>query len=209
MDNSSTKGSRGNKVQSRQKFMDAVEEILITKGVAGLKVNDIAKVAGLDKKLIYKYFGGADQLIDAYILSKDFWSNVKGEKVPPSIGDGGHKFVEQMLLSQFDYVFRDSAFQKVLLWRLTEKRDVLQKLTDAQEANGEVLLQDITDPHFGDQWARFRAIMAILISGAYYLNLYGAVNGSTFCGINVNEESGRAEIKEAFSFLLKSTYSQL
>lgn len=209
MDNSSTKGSRGNKAQSRQKFLDAVEEILITKGVGGLKVNDIARVAGLDKKLMYKYFGGLEQLIDEYILSKDFWSNVKGEKVPPLISDGGHQFTEEMLLSQFDYVFRDKAFQKILLWRLSEKRDSLQKLTDAQEATGEVLLQEITDPHFGDHSAKFRAVMAILISGAYYLNLYGAVNGNTFCGINVNEEAGRAEIKKAFSFLLNSTYSQL
>lgn len=198
-----------NKEKTKQRFLDAVEEILILKGVAGLKVNDIAKTAGLDKKLIYKYFGGTDQLIDEYIRTKDFWSNVKGDKVPQVITDGGHAFVEDMLVLQFDQVARDKAFQKLLLWRLTEQRASLKKLTDAQEANGKTLLTSITDPHFGDQSTQFRAIMAVLIGGAYYLNLFATVNGSVFCGIDLSTESGRDDIKKALSFLLNSTYKDL
>src|SRR5690606_1532992 len=169
-------GTVRNKDRSKQRFLDAVEEILIEKGVSALKVNDVAKAAGLDKKLIYNYFGGMDQLIDEYIQTKDFWSNVKGDKIPASITDGGKAFVAENLLVQFEYVFKDKAFQKLLVWRLTEQRESLRKLTDAQEATGELLLQGITDPHFGENAAQFRAIMAVLISGAYYLNLYAAVN---------------------------------
>lgn len=209
MKKEAARDSGRNKVQTKQRFLDAVEEILITKGVTALKVNDIAKTAGLDKKLIYKYFGGTDQLIDEFILTKDFWSNVKGEKVPDAITDGGYEFVEKMLLSQFDYVAKDKAFQKLLLWRLTEQRESLQKLTDAQEANGETLLQSITDPHFGGQSAQFRAIMAVLIAGTYYLDLYATVNGSVFCGIDLEAEKGKEEIRKALSFLLKSTYKNL
>ena len=198
-----------NKARTKQRFLDAVEEILITQGTAGLKVNDIAKVAGLDKKLIYKYFGSTDQLMDEYIQTKDFWSNVKGEKVPDVITDGGQAFIEEMLLLQFDQVARDKAFQKLLLWRLTEQRESLQKLTVAQEGNGETLLTRITDPHFGSQSSQFRAIMALLIGGAYYLDLYTGVNGSVFCGIDLETESGRNEIRKALSFLLKSTYKDL
>jgi len=198
-----------NKARTKQRFLDAVEEILTTKGFAALKVNDIAKVAGLDKKLIYKYFGGTDQLMDEYIQTKDFWSNVKGDKVPDVITDGGQAFIEQMLLSQFDYVAEDKAFQKLLLWRLTEQRASLQKLTDAQEANGELLLSSITDPHFKEQSAQFRAIMAVIIGGTYYLDLYAAMNGSVFCGIDLATDAGRNEIRKALSFLLRSTYKEL
>ncbi|MBL4676130.1 MAG: TetR/AcrR family transcriptional regulator [Mucilaginibacter sp.] len=198
-----------NKEQTRQKFLSAVEEILTTKGFAALKVNDIARCAGLDKKLIYNYFGGKDQLIDEYIQIKDFWSNVKDDKVPAPITDGGAAFVEEMVLSQFDYVFKDEAFQKILLWSLSEQRDSLKKLVDAQEANGELLLQGITDPYFDDHSRQFRAIMAVIISGTYYLDLFAKFNGSHFCGINVNDEAGRAEVKKAISFLIRSTYSNL
>lgn len=209
MENEAAKNTKRNKAQTKQRFLNAVEEILTTKGFAALKVNAIAKTAGLDKSLIYRYFGSTNQLIDEYIQTKDFWSNVKGDKVPTQITDGGHAFVQEMLLSQFDYVANDKAFQKVLLWRLSEQRESLQKLTNAQEATGETLLQGITDPHFGDQSAQFRAIMAVLISGTYYLDLYAAVNGSVFCGIDLNTEEGRSEVKKALSFLLQSTYTHL
>lgn len=209
MEKKEAKETGRNKAQTKQRFLDAVEEILVTKGVTALKINSIAKTAGMDKKLIYKYFGGTDELLDEYIQTKDFWSNVKGEKVPDAINDGGLKFVEEMLLSQFEYVAKDKAFQKLLLWRLTEQRESLQKLTDAQEANGETLLQSITDPYFGGQSAQFRAIMAVLIAGTYYLDLYATVNGSVFCGIDLEAEQGRDEIKRALSFLLKSTYRNL
>jgi len=198
-----------NKARTKQKLLDAVEEILVTKGSAALKVNDIAKTAGLDKKLIYRYFGGTDELMDEYIRTKDFWSNIKGEKVPDVITDGGQSFVEEMLLLQFDQVAKDKAFQKLLLWRLSEERAALRKLTEAQEANGEALLGSITDPHFGDQSAQFRAIMAVLIGGTYYLDLYAAANGSVFCGIDLATEPGRNEIRKALSFLLKASYKDL
>ncbi|WP_295769339.1 TetR/AcrR family transcriptional regulator [uncultured Mucilaginibacter sp.] len=201
------KDVRRNKEQTKQRFLDAVEDILLTKGFAALKVNHIAKTAGLDKKLIYKYFGGTEQLLDDYIRTKDFWSNVKGNKISDDITDGGHKFVEKLLLSQYDYVAKDKAFQKLLLWRLTEQRASFKKLTDAQEANGELLLQSISDPYFGPRAGQFRAVMAVIIAGTYYLDLYAAVNGSTFCGIDLETERGRDQIKRALSFLLRSTYN--
>lgn len=147
--------------------------------------------------------------MDEYIQTKDFWSNVKGEKVPNAITDGGKAFVEEMLLLQFDQVAGDEALQKLLLWRLTEQRNSLQKLVEAQEANGEILLKSITDPHFKDRSTQFRAIAALLIGGTYYLDLYAAVNGSVFCGIDLATESGRNEIKKALSFLVDTTYENL
>ncbi|RFZ95466.1 TetR/AcrR family transcriptional regulator [Mucilaginibacter conchicola] len=209
MEKEETTGAVRNREQTRQKFLAAVGEILTTKGFAALKVNDIAKVAGLDKKLIYNYFGGRDQLIDEYIKLKDFWSNVKGEQASVPINNGGAAFVEEMVLSQFDYVYRDEAFQKILLWSLSEERGALKKLIEAQEANGELLLQGITDPHFGERSAQFRAAMAVIISGTYYLDLFSKYNGTTFCGIDVNDEAGRAEIKKSLSFLIRSIYSHL
>lgn len=56
-----------NKENTKQLFLDAVGELLRTRGFSALKVNDIAATAGLDKKLIYKYFGGRDQLLDQYL----------------------------------------------------------------------------------------------------------------------------------------------
>lgn len=198
-----------NKEKSKQKFLDAVGTLIKENGYESLKINDIAMTAGLDKKLIYRYFGGMEQLFDAYIQSQDFWSNVKGDKVPAVINDGGRSFMKDMLLSQFDYVSRNKELQKILLWRLSQPRKSLKKLTDDQEENGEKLLTGITDPYFGKNAARFRAVSAILVSGMYYLNLYSELNGSIFCGIDLRTEEGRSEIEKALLFLIDQTYDHL
>ncbi|RWW91719.1 TetR/AcrR family transcriptional regulator [Flavobacterium cerinum] len=195
-----------NKDNTKQQFLDAVGKLLRTKGFAALKVNDIATTAGLDKKLIYKYFGGRDQLVDQYLISVDFWSNVKKEDANFEINDGGHYFAKQMLTEQFDYVASNREFQKILLWGLSEKRKSLENLADQRELNGEVLLKNITDPFFGDNAENFRAAMAILISGSYYLNMYTSSSNSTFCGIDPSKGKGKEAIKTALKYIVDLLY---
>jgi len=204
-----TDGNIRNKERSRQKLLEAVGKIITTTGFSALKINHIAEVANLDKKLIYNYFGGLNGLLDEYVNSHDFWSNVKGNNTAEALQNGGKAFVKEMLLSQFDYVKANPEFQKILLWRLSEQRESLQNLTDRQEANGELLLTSITDPHFKGKAENFRAVMAILIAGSYYLNLYATVNGSSFCGVDLESENGRKKIEESLSFLIDKTYEGL
>lgn len=212
MERKSVAGSIRNKERSKKKFLDAVGKILRTKGYTALKVNSIAATAGVDKKMIYSYFGGIDGLIDEYIRSQDYWSKVtieEIEKIKPKLDDGGKSFMEEMLLSQFDYVYSNKEAQKLLLWRLSEPRKSLKKLTETQEENGEYIFKLLMDSHFKDNAEDVRSIMAIMVSGLYYLNMYAAINGSIFCGIDVNTPIGRDKIKKAISFMLHHTYENL
>lgn len=197
-----------NKENTKQLFLDAVGELLRTRGFSALKVNDIAATAGLDKKLIYKYFGGRDQLLDQYLKSIDFWSNVKQENAGLEINDGGQQFAKQMLTEQFDYSYSNKEFQKILLWGLSEQRNSLQQLADEREANGEILFKAITDPYFGSDSENFRATMAILISGIYYLNMYTTTSNSTFCGIDAAVPEGQTQIKNALNNVIDMLYKQ-
>jgi len=202
-------GAIRNTERSKEKFLSAVGKILKTKGYAGLKINDIAKVAGVDKKMIYTYFGGLDGLIDEYIRTQDFWSNVHADMASEPIDDGGKTFTKEVFLSQFDYLSKNKELQKVLLWRLSEERKSLRKLTDEQEENGEKLFSQITDPHFGEHAEKFRAVSAVLVAGMYYLNMYAEHNGSVFSGIDLKTDDGRKAIKDAVSFLIDKTYDVL
>lgn len=202
-----TKPRERNKDKSKQQLLNAVGRLLRTKGYTALKVNDIAATAGLDKKLIYKYFGGTDQLVDAYVRSQDFWSNISSSDMPACIIDGGLALSKQMLTEQFDHVAQHKELQKILLWGLAEKRRSLKKLADDREASGEVLFSHITDPFFGTDATSYRAIMAILVSGIYYLNMYTHVNGQTFCGINLSTQEGKGDIKEALEKLMDLVYA--
>lgn len=212
MERKSVAGNIRNRERSKEKFLDAVGKILRTKGHTALKITNIAATAGVDKKMIYTYFGGINGLIDDYIRSQDYWSKMtieEVEKIKPRLDDGGKTFMEKMLLSQYDYVYKNKEAQKLLLWRLSESRKSLKKLTDTQEENGEYIFKLMIDSYFDDRSEDFRAILAIMVSGLYYLNMYAEMNGSIFCGIDVNSLKGRDKIKSGVSFLLKQSYENL
>ena len=208
MEKEKGKTRQRNKNKSKQDLINAVGELLTTKGYSSLKVNNIAATAGLDKKLIYKYFGGTEELLDEYILNQDFWANVTSEKIPQVINDGGKELTKLMLTSQFDFLEKNEELQKILLWSLSEERKSLKNLIETQEKNGEMIFTTITDKFFGEKSREFRAISAIMVSGIYYLNMYAKKNGSVFCGIDLNEEEGKQEIKNAITKMVDKIYEK-
>ncbi|MDM1501944.1 TetR/AcrR family transcriptional regulator [Myroides marinus] len=198
-----------NKEKSKEELLQAVGTILKEKGYSALKVNDIAATAGLDKKLIYNYFGGTEQLLDEYINSQYFWNNIEPNKVlEVASQDGGKEMGKQLLAEQYDFVQKNKEFQKLMLWQLSEDRDSLRNIVEKQEEVGEVLFKNVSDIHFGDKATDYRALMAILVSGAYYLNLYAEHNGRHFCGIDLHSEEGRQQIKDAMNAAIDKIYEK-
>ena len=51
---------------TRRKIIDAVGTILAKHGLEKLGINAVAREAGVDKVLIYRYFGGFEQLLKAF-----------------------------------------------------------------------------------------------------------------------------------------------
>ncbi len=196
------------KEKTKQKLLAAVGKILRVKGYSGLKVSKIAAVAGFDKKLIYEYFGSTDKLIDEYIRSQDYWSKVNQDSVDVDFSDGGKELTKKAVLTQFESLKKNKELQKIILWELSESKPILRKLVEQREEAGEVLFENIIDPYFGDKALRTRAIMALLVSGAYYLNLYTGYNANKFCGIDLKSEEGRKAIEDAIIEVIDLSYQK-
>ncbi|PUB32908.1 TetR family transcriptional regulator [Elizabethkingia sp. YR214] len=199
-----------NKEKTKQKLLNAVGKILATKGYSELKVSKIATVAGLDKKLIYSYFGSTDKLIDEYIKSQDFWANVDDQEIMTSgFSDGGQEITTNMILKQYETLAKNKEYQKIILWGISETRPSLRKLADDREAVGNPLLDQVIDPLFKEQSKEYRAILAMLVAGTYYLNLHFTVNGSTFCGLDFNKEEDAKILKDAIATIIDDQYKKL
>jgi AcrR family transcriptional regulator len=54
------------------KLINAVGEIIKTEGYTALGVNNIARKAEVNKKLIYRYFDNVNSLIEIYVRGKDY-----------------------------------------------------------------------------------------------------------------------------------------
>ncbi|SMP32818.1 TetR/AcrR family transcriptional regulator [Chryseobacterium profundimaris] len=196
------------KEKTKQKLLGAVGKILRTKGYSGLKVSKIAAVAGFDKKLIYEYFGSTEKLIDEYIRTQDYWSKMNQDNIEVDISDGGRELSKMAILNQYEHIKKNKELQKIILWGLSESKPILKKIADEREEMGEMLFKNIVDPYFQDKSTRYRAIAAVLVSGAYYLNLYTAHNASMFCGIDLKSEEGRKEIEKAITEIIDYAYDQ-
>jgi len=65
-----------NRSETAARILAAVGEVLARDGFRALGVNAVAKHAGVDKVLIYRYFGGMPELLKAWGESGRFWPGV-------------------------------------------------------------------------------------------------------------------------------------
>jgi AcrR family transcriptional regulator len=61
---------------TEQRILAAVGTVLAREGFAAIGINAIAREAGIDKVLIYRYFGGLPELLKAWGASGRFWPRV-------------------------------------------------------------------------------------------------------------------------------------
>lgn len=203
-------GPYKDKIRTKQRLIAAVGKVIQKKGYAALTAPNIARECGLDKRLVWTYFGGIDQLVSEYIQHKDFWKNAATKivagllKEPEKIGR--HELAS-LLQSQLEGVLKDKALQKILHWELGEKNKVLRKVADDRESLGEELFRVIL-PDFEGSNTDLRARLALIIGGIYYLSLHAKTNGSTFCGIDLNLETGKEAISNAIRDLIFEAYEK-
>ena len=97
-----------NKDQTKRKLIEAVGEIIKTNGYIGLGVNKIAKTAGVDKKLIYRYFGNINYLIECYLNENDYWivlSNKFNEDIDQNSDPNIEALVTGYLQNNFKFFY--------------------------------------------------------------------------------------------------------
>jgi len=65
-----------NRLDTEQRILDAVGGLLLDEGFPAVGINAIARRAGCDKVLIYRYFGGFDELLLAFAETSKLWWEV-------------------------------------------------------------------------------------------------------------------------------------
>ena len=63
--------------QTRQRILQAVSSLLLEQGFPSIGINAVARKAGCDKVLIYRYFGGLDGLLEEFAGQNDLWWQVE------------------------------------------------------------------------------------------------------------------------------------
>lgn len=205
-----TSGKLRDKERTKVKMIQAVGKVLLKKGYTGLNASSIAKEAGIDKSLVWTYFGSLDNLVEEYIAQRDFWKYKAADSINNMLTfkDGvKEEYMSGLLQFQFQSLLDDEILQRIMLWGISEKKDFLRHISDERELIGEEVFK-IVDPQFKNSDIDIRGILAILVAGIYYLVLHGKTNGSLFCGIDLNTADGEDRIKESISQIISMAFKK-
>ncbi|MFW2135996.1 sigma factor-like helix-turn-helix DNA-binding protein [Chryseobacterium sp. TY4] len=144
------KGSIRDAAKTKGLLLDAFAEILTEKDMSAITVTNIHKKSNRDKKLIYDYFGGLNQLKNAYEKSRNF------EEVEIESDN-----IVDRLIHEFDEQCENIELQGNIFWSLSERR---KKTAESLENRFRNVINDGTNE---DQVSK-----ALIMAGLTYLAMY-------------------------------------
>lgn len=201
-------GSQRNKERTKEKLIDAVGRILLRDGYKGLGINKVAKEAGVDKKLIYRYYDDLDGLVNAYCRTRDFWSifnDVVSVNIDSVQEDGAQNLAKNLLQDLLSHFEKMKEAQKIILWEISEKSNPLKQLSYERETLGTELFK-LTDAWFEGSKIDIRACFSIMLAGVYYLVLHSNAIGGEFCEIDLKKATGKKRVENGINQLLSLCY---
>lgn len=130
-----------NRSQTEERLIDGIEEMIKEQGFEQLGVRAVAERAGVDKKLIYRYFGSLDGLIYECLKRHDFWSNVTTE-IPESIGV--NDYIKGMFRKQIEQFRSNEISKRLLRWELSNVNEFVLELRNQREETGMKRIEEIS-----------------------------------------------------------------
>jgi len=197
-----------NKERTKLKLIDAVGQIIREEGYAGLKLQKIVDTAGVDRKLLYDYFGTIDNLVETYVRQKDYYmafADTAEKLVKDHAGSDGRIMVQKILLDQLDVFSVDQDLQQILIWRLSEDNPILSDINEQREKIGSIFF-NFLDNHFEGTSVDIRARLALIVAGIYFLVLYEKKTQDLFCEIDLHTPDGMERIRKAISSMTEEAF---
>lgn len=174
-------------------------------GFNNVSVTKLIALANLESSVFYRRYTSIDNLYDTLAKQYDFWINDTIKLT--ELNDLGPKnFFAKTLKTLYKEFKQNPIMQKLLLWEMcsdnsTTRRTALMR--DTMNLN----MVEYYDLIFKSSKINIRGIIAILISGIYYLILHK--DRAPFCSINFNTPEGDKAFGEAVDDLVDVLFDQI
>ncbi len=195
------------KEQTKVRILAAVGKVLAESGFRQLGINAIAQEAGVDKVLIYRYFGDLAGLLQSFGQEGNYWPSVKdlvaGVNANPETSRAD--WATQLLIQLLYELQKRPTTQEILRWEILEGNELTQELAIARNRVATESLRLLADKFGLSKHQDLSAISAILIAGVVYLVLRSKAN-PTFLGIDFNSPQGWQRIVQAAGSIIQATF---
>ncbi|OLN29638.1 transcriptional regulator, TetR family [Desulfovibrio sp. DV] len=146
MDTSHSRAARAPKDReaTKRRLIAAVGRVLARQGFRAVGVNTVAREAGVDKVLIYRYFDGLPGLVAAFSREGDFWPDVDELAGGDRQAFLALSFTERMVAASRNYLraIRSRPLtQEILSWRFLEHNELTEALDTTRAEVGQDFLE--------------------------------------------------------------------
>ena len=181
---------------TKARILGAVGVVLARDGFGAVGVNAIAKEAGVDKVLIYRYFGGLPELLREWGTSGRFWPRVA--ELLGADPEAFHRLDAPERYARFFEHFIDALRERpltleILAAEIVERNDLTAILESEREAWGEEASRLLAAGEFARRPA-LRGLTLLLVAGVQYL-LVRSRKIRIFGGVDLTKDAGWDELK--------------
>lgn len=183
--------------QTESKILEAVASIVESDGFEKLGINTIALKANVSKMLIYRYFGGLEELVARFIVQKDYWANTATLILNPhSVGDS----IKSMFRNQIEQLRNDVTLRRLCRWELSCHNASIDRLRDKREENGCNLIK-VVSRLTGCSNSEVASLASILSASISYLTLIED-QCPTYNGIALQTDKGWEQIAQGVDMIV-------
>ena len=190
---------RKSRVKTERAIVGALERLLTKHGFEGLGVNAVAQAAGVSKELIYRYFGGLEGLILAWVEERDYWSMRGIDAELKKLG--GSADAKSMMRESLKAFLRDlrskPQIQEIRRWEIHSRSPLARRIARRREEAGRRFISKVPKDSEHD----IAAIYGVLQAGLCYLVLRSTVLQS-YNGVSLRSASGWRRFEAAIDALL-------
>ena len=203
-----TNERRRDRAATEARILDAVGAVLARDGFGAVGVNAVARQAGIDKVLIYRYFGGLPELLHAWGASGQFWPRVADLLGPDPqallalpAAERYARFFEHFI----DELRRRPLTLEILVAELSERNELTAILETEREAWGEQAVQVLGGAEFAAR-PHLQGVTLLLVAGVQYL-LLRSRRIRVFGGVDLHSEAGWLQLKQAIRALAREAFA--
>lgn len=156
---------------TEQKILDAVETLLLEQGFPSVGINAIARQAGCDKVLIYRYFGGMDGLLQRFAEGHDLWWDVDeiiSENMDEITELSLPQFLDRLLKRHILALQQRPLTQEIMAWEMSASNALTEALHRIRTEQGMLLVKKVR-LHFNQPNIDLGGILGIFGAAINYL----------------------------------------
>jgi AcrR family transcriptional regulator len=183
---------------TEERIVAAVGVVLARDGFGALGINAIAREAGVDKVLIYRYFGGLPELLQRWGASGRFWPSVQELLGDDAEGVHALPLAQRYVLffDRFIDALRARPLTLEILAAETIERNELTAILEAEREQWGFQAEALFGGADFERAPQLRGITLLLVAGVMYL-LVRARKIRIFGGIDLQSDAGWAALKDS------------